>query len=192
MFLQVWNIAYQTVLHLFEGHSDTIYCLTFSRDSHHIISGSADHTARLWDMGSSTRAHQTMSILEPDTTADAEVSSACISADCSHMATGSTDGIVRVWDLTTASIIGRLQGHSDSVYSVAFTPEDHGLISGGLDKTVTYWNLGPLSNLDALGCATLNPQELTSSNDGATKSPNGVLLTEHEVRTCVLLWSEYV
>lgn len=34
--------------------------------------------------------------------------------------------------------------HTDGVSSVAFTPDGQGLISGSGDRTLKYWDLGPL------------------------------------------------
>ena len=42
-----------------------------------------------------------------------------------------------------------LQGHKDKVYSVAFTPDGRGLVSGSSDKTLKYWDVSRLAN--ALG-----------------------------------------
>lgn len=39
----------------------------------------------------------------------------------------------------------RLRGHRDSVYSVAFTPDARGLVSGSLDKTLKYWDVARLA-----------------------------------------------
>jgi len=39
---------------------------------------------------------------------------------------------------------GRLRGHEDSVYSVAFTPDGDGIVSGSLDKTLKYWDVDKL------------------------------------------------
>ena len=39
----------------------------------------------------------------------------------------------------------RLRGHRDSVYSVAFTPDARGLVSGSLDKTLKYWDVSRLA-----------------------------------------------
>ena len=44
----------------------------------------------------------------------------------------------------------RLRGHGDSVYSVAFTPDGRGLVSGSLDRTIRYWDL---SHLNIIGTA---------------------------------------
>ena len=37
-----------------------------------------------------------------------------------------------------------LRGHRDGVYSVAFTPDARGLVSGSLDKTLKYWDVSRL------------------------------------------------
>lgn len=65
------------------------------------------------------------------------------------IAAGSLDCVVRLWDLATGTLLERLRGHrsvtshpfrpkfisySDSVYSVAFTPDGRGLVSGSLDR----------------------------------------------------------
>lgn len=43
-------------------------------------------------------------------------------------------------------MLERLQGHRDSVYSVAFTPDARGLVSGSLDKTLKYWDVTRLAS----------------------------------------------
>lgn len=50
--------------------------------------------------------------------------------------------MVRVWDVQTGEALERLEGHKDSVYSVAFMPDGRTLISGSLDKTLKLWQLG--------------------------------------------------
>jgi len=51
-----------------------------------------------------------------------------------------------VWDSTSGYLVERLEGgegHKDSVYSVAFSPDGHQLVSGSLDKTIKMWELTP-------------------------------------------------
>ena len=52
--------------------------------------------------------------------------------------------VVRIWDARTGELLERLRGHRDSVYSVAFTPDGRGLVSGSLDKTLKFWDVGAL------------------------------------------------
>ena len=53
--------------------------------------------------------------------------------------------------MATGVLVERLRGHRDSVYSVAFTPDGKGLISGSLDKTLKSWDVTGLSVVNANG-----------------------------------------
>ena len=48
---------------------------------------------------------------------------------------------MRIWDVVTGQLLEQLRGHRDSVYSVAFTPDGRGLVSGSLDKTLKQWDV---------------------------------------------------
>jgi len=54
-----------------------------------------------------------------------------------------------MWDVETGVLVERLEGHRDSVYSIAFTPDDKGLVSGSLDRTLKFWDVSKLSMSDA-------------------------------------------
>src|SRR5262249_50500595 len=43
----------------------------------------------------------------------------CISCDINRIVSGSVDGAVRLWDLESGNCLRILEGHTDSVYSVA-------------------------------------------------------------------------
>ena len=47
--------------------------------------------------------------------------------------------------MATGVLVERLRGHRDSVYSVAFTPDGKGLVSGSLDKTLKFWDVSGLN-----------------------------------------------
>jgi WD40 repeat protein len=42
--------------------------------------------------------------------------------------------------LPDRKLLRTLQGHTDSVFSVAFSPDGQTLVSGSLDKTIKIWN----------------------------------------------------
>jgi WD40 repeat protein len=54
------------------------------------------------------------------------------------LASASRDGTVRLWDTATGALQQTLQGHSDAVMSVAFSPDSELLASASGDK-VRLW-----------------------------------------------------
>ena len=48
---------------------------------------------------------------------------------------------MRIWNLQDKTQEAVLQGHTDSVISVAITSDNKYIVSGGNDKTVRIWNL---------------------------------------------------
>ena len=68
----------------------------------------------------------------------------CLSPDERFVAAGFMDAMVRVWNVLTGQLMVYFNGHNDSVYSVAFTPDCTGIISGSLDKTLKYWDVRPI------------------------------------------------
>jgi glucose repression regulatory protein TUP1 len=51
---------------------------------------------------------------------------------------------VRLWDAVTGEELVRLPGHSDYVYSLAFSPDGKTLVSSSGDTTLRLWDTEPL------------------------------------------------
>lgn len=167
---QIWDIAKRKIRHLFEGHTQEIYSLDFSRDGKLIVSGSGDKTARIWDM--ETGACKVLAIIEPESI-DAGVTSVAISPDGRWVAAGSLDMVVRIWDASTGALVERLRGHKDSVYSVAFSPDGRGLVSGSLDKSLKYWDIMPMVRAVTSGAQAGGANRVLLRQDGLVASNQG-------------------
>ncbi|PVF93520.1 WD40 repeat-like protein [Serendipita vermifera] len=117
------------------GHTDKILSVAWSSNGRQIVSGSADHTIRLWD----TETGQ--AIGEPLQGHTNQVCSVSFSSDCHQIVSGSHDQTIRLWDVETGQVIGKpLQGHTDHVNSVSFSPDDCQIISGSSDRTIRVWD----------------------------------------------------
>ena len=67
------------------------------------------------------------------------------------MASGGNDFTIRLWDAVTGAHQRTLTGHTSSVASVAFSPDEGTLASGCSGGTVLLWELSPAAAPQLLG-----------------------------------------
>lgn len=117
------------------GHERSVNSVTFSADGKKIISGSSDHTIRIWN------AQTGAAVGEPLRGHSERVTDVAISQDGKWIASAANDYTVRTWSMSTFSENHVFKGHSDWVTCVAFSPNGDYLISGSLDSTIRFWNV---------------------------------------------------
>ena len=123
------------------GHGDAILAAAFAPlSSSRLVTGSGDHTARIWD----TETGTPLFTLKGHTSWVLVVS---WSPDNSTIATGGMDGSVRLFDPETGKALGQpLKGHTKWVRSLAWepfhlaAPGHPRLASGSKDGTVRVWD----------------------------------------------------
>ena len=118
---------------LLKGHRSSINDLAFSPNSRHLLSGSFDHTARLWDVSAGKVKH----VLRGHTD---DIYAVAFSPDGRRLVTGSLDNSLKLWNAASGKSIATLKGHSDGVRAAAFTPDGRYLLSGSHDKSIRLWH----------------------------------------------------
>jgi hypothetical protein len=83
------------------GHEDAISSVAISADSHWLVTGSHDQTARLWDLTASDPATSARVLRGHKDV----ISSVAISADSHWLVTGSHDQTARLWTLQTGALL---------------------------------------------------------------------------------------
>ena len=116
-----------------KGHSGPVRSVAFSPDGKRLVSGSHDHSVKLWD----TATGRGLLTLEGHS---GQVRSVAFSPEGTRLASGSNDKTVKLWDTTTGGELFTLRGHSGWVLSVAFSPDGTRLASASGDKTIKLWD----------------------------------------------------
>lgn len=107
------------------GHMDSIYAVTFTHEGHEIVSSSLDRTVKLWALKDLSRQQGATSKSSCEVTYVGHkdfVLSVCCTPDDEFVLSGSKDRGVILWDRASGEPYIMLQGHRNSVISVAVSP----------------------------------------------------------------------
>lgn len=128
------RLCQSSLIASFSGHQRFATAVVFSQDGRQVISGSVDHSIRVWDL----RSQRQVGSLIGHTN---DVTSLAISPDGKVLASASADKSIRLWDLASRTQTALLTGHRDKVWSLAFSRDGTLLVSGSFDGRAILWDL---------------------------------------------------
>jgi WD40 repeat protein/serine/threonine protein kinase len=167
---------------ILKGHEDWVNTAAFSPDGKIALSGSDDHTLRLWDLETGEnirvfRGHED------------RVSSVAISPGGRFAISGGHDRTLRLWGLETGENLGILKGHRDWVSSVAVSPDGRFALSGSDDMSLFLWDLRMGERLRILDGFKYEVRTVAFSPDGrfALSAGDDCVLCLWDLRTRVCL-----
>ncbi len=158
-----------------EGHTGWVSAVAVTPDGQHIISGSGDHTMRVWNLATG-RPERTL-----EGRANA-VSAVAVTPDGQRIISDGDDNSVRVWNLASGRAERTLDGHTGPVSAVAVTPDGRRIISGGFDQTVRVWNL-------ATGCPEQTLDGHTGYVHAVAVTPDGQRIISGSFDQTVRVWN---
>lgn len=116
------------------GHLDAITSLSFAADNRRLLSGSADTTARVWDIADA-KFPEVFSFggHAAAVTGVAFNSNGTLAASCA------ADNSVHLWNTLTGEVVQSFEGHTATVVGIAMTPNNAQVITASADKTIRIW-----------------------------------------------------
>lgn len=153
------------------GHTGRVLSLAYSPDKKTLVSTSADHTVRLWDVDT-----QEVDVLYGHSD---EVLTAAYSHDGQRLVTGGREGIIRLWHLHRRAV---RTFRGPVALSVAASPTQSKIATANEDLTARIWNLDT-------GKLELSLLGHRGPVRGIAYSPDGKNIATASADKTVLIWT---
>jgi len=148
-FIKIWDARTGNLLTSdLKGHNGTVYCLAWTEDQTTLISGSIDHSIRMWN----TTTWQQTNVLTGHT---GSVNGIAISLS-GILASASWDKTARLWDIENGQSIGSPIHHANSVTCTSFSKDGKLLATGCMDNNTHTWDVSAIVREVGLNEALLN------------------------------------
>ena len=173
------DLANITCVSTLVGHTSIVRALA-PLPNGFLASGAWDKTVRLWECSSSKQAtcravFHFAAVINALAVVDGGATLAC----------GSSDRKIHLWSVADGVCVGQLEGHTDSVYSLAALP--HGLlISGSRDSGLLLWSVAARACL-----AFVSGAHGAAPIDTLLALPNGCFASSSSKEMGVIVWSVY-
>lgn len=124
-----FSISKKKIIESWKAHENSVMCMALSADQHFLMSGSEDHTVKIWDLHGHCEVNCLSQHYGP-------VSSLCLREN--FIITGSWDKHIHITEVNALTLTGRLSGHLGDINSILSI--DQYLVSASSDKTIKIWD----------------------------------------------------
>ncbi len=159
-----------------QGHTNTVYAVTFSPDGMLLATASGDKSIRLYNLLDEA---SDLALLRGHHAAVRDVT---FSPDGTQLASASADNTVRLWGIRRNRDIHLLESSDDWVLRVAFSPHGDLLAATSVREITTLWDLRTRETVAALG----GHADWVS---GADFSPDGTTLVTASYDQTIRFWN---
>lgn len=104
--IHLWSVQTGQLLDQLSGHEGPVSSLAFAADGNHLVSGSWDHTVRIWSIFGRTQTSEPLQLMS-------DVLSVAFRPDGKQVAASTLDGQLSFWSVSDAIQEGGIEGRRD-------------------------------------------------------------------------------
>lgn len=190
--IHIWSVQTGQLLDQLAGHEGPVVSMAFAADGSHLVSGSWDHTVRIWSIFGRSQISEPLPLMS-------DVLSVAFRPDGKQIAASTLDGQLSFWVVESATQEGLIDGRRDvsggrkisdrrtaassagtkSFNKIIYSADGSCLLAGGNSKYICLYDVGTGSLLKkftvSVNTSLDGTQEVLNSRDMTEAGPRGLI-----------------